>query len=481
VKRVVSRHPTLEQVLAQAEDRRRHAEWHLIDLKAAMSRWRATVEADGGKPEHPPERMVESGNRLARELCEAQHELQKAEGGLASLREIEAEEIEYQRVASTPSRVQDRAPGGPPDRVYRIGDAAGAAYRPAPDEWTREDGRAAAVGRDQPMASHEVVADIVARDPGRRVTETYSGVGQLVRALSTTGSSAIVPTVWGASIIDRARNAAQVVAAGAETIPMDSKTLQLGRLTTDPTTAWLAEGGTRAASDPVFDSVTLTAKTLTCLTVASIEFLQDAVNADQVVEDAIGSAMGLAIDYAALFGGVTAGGEGINQPSPPSPLGILANLLANAASSVLGSAANGTTITATTPWNELLDLWYTPQQYNETPNAILVNAKMAQKYAKSYDTTGPRLGLPPALANVPFLTTNQIPSFTQGTMANIATDIFAGDFRLVLVGQRLDLTIQVLTERYAELGQVGVLATFRGDVQLARPRAMAVYRYIGGS
>ena len=87
-----------------------------------------------------------------------------------------------------------------------------------------------------------------------------------------------MPTIWGASIIDRARNVAQVLAAGAETIPMDSKTLQLGRLTTDPTAAWLAEGGTRAASDPVFDSVVLTAKTLSCLTVASLEFLQDAVN-----------------------------------------------------------------------------------------------------------------------------------------------------------------------------------------------------------
>jgi HK97 family phage major capsid protein len=66
-------------------------------------------------------------------------------------------------------------------------------------------------------------------------------------------------------------------------------------------------------------------------------------------------------------------------------------------------------------------------------------------------------------------------------MTNIATDIVAGDFRQVLIGQRLDITVQVLTERYAELGQVGILSTFRGDVALARPRSMAVYRYIGGT
>ena len=37
--------------------------------------------------------------------------------------------------------------------------------------------------------------------------------------------------------------------------------------------------------------MSLVAKTLTCLTVASLEFLQDAVDADRVVEDAIGQAM----------------------------------------------------------------------------------------------------------------------------------------------------------------------------------------------
>jgi HK97 family phage major capsid protein len=347
--------------------------------------------------------------------------------------------------------------------------------------WHRSnDGVTATVGRTQRLADHEVTRQMIDRDPGRAITENYSGIGQLVRSLSTGGSSAIVPTIWSANIIDRARNAAVVMQAGAEVVPMDSKVLQVGRLTTDPTPAWLAEGGTRTGSDPAFDSVSLTAKTLTALTVASLEFLQDAVDADTVVEEAIGKAMGLAIDYAALWGGVTTGGEGINQPTPPSPQGILANLLANAATSVLGSGTNGTAITAATPWNELLTTFYTPQTYNEVPNAVLMNAKMQQKYSMTYDSLGQPLRKPDALNSVPWLTTNQIPSFTQGTMANIATDIFAGDFRQVLVGTRMDVTVQVLTERYAELGQVGILSTWRGDVALARPRSMCVYRYIGG-
>ncbi|MET9734970.1 phage major capsid protein [Streptomyces sp. NPDC006458] len=66
---------------------------------------------------------------------------------------------------------------------------------------------------------------------------------------------------------------------------------------------------------------------------------------------------------------------------------------------------------------------------------------------------------------------------TPGTGTTMA-DLFAGDFTQPLIGQRLDLTIQTLTERYAENGQVGIVAHWRGDVQLARPRAFAVYRYL---
>jgi HK97 family phage major capsid protein len=77
--------------------------------------------------------------------------------------------------------------------------------------------------------------------------------------------------------------------------------------------------------------------------------------------------------------------------------------------------------------------------------------------------------------------TNQIPSFTSGTMTSRATDLFVGDFRQLLIGQRLSMTVQTLTERYAELGQIGIVAHWRGDVQLARSRALAVYRYLQGA
>jgi HK97 family phage major capsid protein len=66
-------------------------------------------------------------------------------------------------------------------------------------------------------------------------------------------------------------------------------------------------------------------------------------------------------------------------------------------------------------------------------------------------------------------------------MTNRATDLFVGDWNQLFIGQRLGITIQVLTEKYADTGQIGLVAPRRGDVQPARPAVFAVYRTIQGA
>jgi HK97 family phage major capsid protein len=74
-----------------------------------------------------------------------------------------------------------------------------------------------------------------------------------------------------------------------------------------------------------------------------------------------------------------------------------------------------------------------------------------------------------------------VPSYTRGTLTSRATDLFVGDWSQVLVGQRMALDVRVLSERYAENGQVGLLAYWRGDVAVARPNSMCVYRALQGA
>lgn len=310
---------------------------------------------------------------------------------------------------------------------------------------------------------------------------------------NTIDAANLAPQVWASDVIDRARNLAAVMQAGAEIVPMDAKTVQVGRLAADPSAGFRAEGSTITASDPTFDNVTLTATTLSALVIGSLEWFQDVTpggGADQLVSEALAKVLALQIDLVALFGQVTAGAEqtGVGNnllPSgglpSPNPRGILANLLANASSSVLGSATNGTVQTAATFYGEVLDTIYTPRDFNEAPNALIWPSHLARIYAKAADSTNQPMRQPPDVEAIPKFISNQVPSgFTQGT-GTLMSDLFVGDFTQLLIGQRLDLTIQTLTERYAELGQIGLLATWRGDVQLARPRAFSVFRYLKGT
>jgi HK97 family phage major capsid protein len=394
---------------------------------------------------------------------------------LEEAKAIQAEEAELQRQYQTTTPTRAGHPGASEsDQAPFV---------------RRADGRRAALERGQRFADHQVVSEYAAARSRaeQAVIGQHGSLGNQLRSMTTTSGSAVVPTLWAADIIDRARNLSAVFQAGAQLVPMDAKVVQIGRLTTDPTAAFRTEGSTVTASDPVFDNVTLTATTLSALVVGSLEWFMDAPNVDEVVSEAIAKAVATELDLNALMGGVVAGGEvgatGYNRtfPIPPAPRGVLATLLAVAASSVLGSGANGTAQTATSFWREVQQTLFTPQSFNETPNALLWNSKLYQQYIDSYDTTNQPLRMPENIAALRKIVTNQIESFTQGTMTNVATDLFVGDWTQLLIGQRLDFTVQTLVERYAELGQVGIIAHWRGDVQLARPRAFAVYRYLQGA
>lgn len=350
--------------------------------------------------------------------------------------------------------------------------------------WVRStDQRPAAVARGQRFADHEVVSEYAsARNLAEQtVIDAHGSIGNLVRSMTTTSGAAIVPTLWAGEIIDRARNIAAVLQAGAQIIPMDSKTVQIGRLTGDPTSSFRDEGSVITASDPTFDNVTLTAKTMSALVVGSMEWFQDSPNADSVVSEAIAQAIAQQLDLVGLYGSITAGAGAINLPTPPNPRGVLGALNAAASSSVLGAAANGTVQTAGSYWNEVLDAIFTVRDFNETPNAMIWNSKLARQYSKAYDTTGQPLRLPDDVDTLTKFVSNQIPSYTQGTMVGRASDLFVGDWTQLLIGQRLDVTIQTLTERYADTGQIGIVAHWRGDVQTARPRAFSAFRGLQGA
>ncbi len=103
-------------------------------------------------------------------------------------------------------------------------------------------------------------------------------------------------------VIDLARSASVCMKAGAMTLPMSTSELRIARVASDATSHWRPETAAVTSSTMTFEAVNLRAKTLACIVPVSIEMLEDASNAAQVIEAALSASMAQTLDAAALVG-----------------------------------------------------------------------------------------------------------------------------------------------------------------------------------
>lgn len=288
------------------------------------------------------------------------------------------------------------------------------------------------------------------------------------RAMSGASVSAgghLLPTILSSEIIDLARNRTAVLRAGARLFPMSARTVDVARWEGDPQVAWRAENATIPASDGTLGKITLVARPLAGLTVVSRELLEDAAEVDDQLRDAFAATVALTVDRVALYGSGVA----------PEPLGV--KTTAGILTVPAFGGANGST-----PTNHdlLVDAKGTLADNNEAATAAIYSPRTARVFGKLKDTTNQPLALPDYLDGLARFDTNQIPNdLTVGTSAD-CSDVIVGDFRQLYVGVRTQLQLSVLTERFADTGQVGILAWFRGDVAVARPKAFHVTSGVRG-
>jgi HK97 family phage major capsid protein len=283
----------------------------------------------------------------------------------------------------------------------------------------------------------------------------------------------LLPSPLSNEIIDRVRNAAVVVRAGARTIPMESSTLAIARVNADPTVGWHSENGTITASEPAFDRVTFTAQTLASLATMSVELFEDVANIDSVVINTIAKVLAIELDRACLRGSGVA----------PQPKGILNQTNVVIDSTTFG--ANGSTISGTTPTGAVAWDWLSKQNsalwgVNENPNAAIYSARTAGELDLLRASTGAVLPPPGSVADLQRLFTNSIPNnLTVGTSVD-CSEAYVGNFEEALIGLRRDVVVEV--SRFANVGAtslfstlgVGIRAYLRADFQVARPGAFRV-------
>lgn len=260
-----------------------------------------------------------------------------------------------------------------------------------------------------------------------------------------------VPTPLASEFIDRLRAQSVAIRAGARTVPMDSASLAIARLDTDPTVTWRLENSLIDDSDPAFSRLLLEAKAVAGIVKVSRELLSDSVNISEILTNAFAQAMALELDRVALW----------NDGADDGPVGV-------AATSGINEVSMGTNGAALTDYDKLIDAVYEMQVDNAAdPTGMIYHPRTGAAMAKLRNGNGDPLQMPEMIARIPrYPTTSASITQTQGS-SNNASSVLFGDFRHLFIGVRDQMSITVLRERYADYGQVGFLCWMRADVQLA--------------
>lgn len=280
------------------------------------------------------------------------------------------------------------------------------------------------------------------------------------RALAEGTDSAggfISPEVLSVNFIDKVRKAGRVFEAGATTVPLDSDTHSIPRLSGDPTFSWRNENTAFGDTDATFERVTFDPQSGGFIVKTSEELYQDMVaGAGAIIENALIQTAALELDRVALRGTGTT----------PEPRGVL-----NQSGVTLTSmGANG----ATPAYSDVMAAITRLLTDNRQPNAWMHAPRTSQKFAGLTDSTGQPLNPPKPVADLTEYVTSQIPvNLTTGTSTD-TSEIYVGYWPDLLVGIRLGIQLRLLQERYADNGQFAWRVFLRADVQLAHPESFEV-------
>lgn len=288
----------------------------------------------------------------------------------------------------------------------------------------------------------------------------WTGVDPEFKAQSVglgTGGGYLVPELLSSRVIDRARASAAAMAAGAQTVPMDSNELAIGRLSGGATTGWKSENASITAGDLSFERVTLRSRTLTALVKSSVELVEDAPDIGSTIENELSRALGLELDRAVIRGTGAAN----------EPLGIRNQ-------TGIGTTAVGGALTR---YENISDAVRDIRIQNFEPDFLFYAPRTAGFFDKLADTTNQPLRPPASWDQLRKFATTSIPT---NLGAGSDTELVVGRGSEILVGVRTRLTIEASRQAADSSGsafgdlQVWVRAYLRADVALAHPAAFHV-------
>ena len=220
--------------------------------------------------------------------------------------------------------------------------------------------------------------------------------------------------------------------------------------------SWIDENGAYPEDDDTFSQVNIDAHKLGTIIKVSEELLADsAFNLESYFSQEFGRRMGRKEEEAFINGNGSAKPTGILQTAE---IGI--------------TAAKSDAITA----DNLIDLFYSLKGPYRRNAVWVVNDSTVKAIRKLKDSNGQYIWQP-ALKDGDHDTLLGRPILTTSAMPEIGADakpVIFGDLSFYWVGDRQGVTFKRLNERYADVGQVGFLASRRVDGKLVLPEAVKV-------
>lgn len=296
------------------------------------------------------------------------------------------------------------------------------------------------------------------------MSSTPGAVKALSRGTDTAGGYA-VPALTTSGILAALAPVSSLMAAGAGVVPMEqgAKSLTVPAVAALPTASWRNEGAAIAVSEPAFRPVIAVPQSLAVIIKLTRELLADAPGMDAALQTAIAAAFAKEFDRAGLRGSGLA----------PEPRGLRNT---DGVHLVNHGGANGATLADYSP--VLLAYEALLGANAPAPSAIIAAPRTTIKWAGLKDTTNQPLRRPDLLANLPIITTSQIPVDLPAGTSNDTSEVYVGSFANMYFLQRENISIQLLREAYAATGEIGFLVHARVDVVVPYPQAFAVIKGI---
>ena len=285
----------------------------------------------------------------------------------------------------------------------------------------------------------------------------YASVSNVLSEGTDSEGGYLVPDEYENTLV-QALEGENVIRGRSHVITTSSGTHKIPVVASKGEASWIDENGAYPEDDDTFAQVNIDAHKIGTIIKVSEELLNDsAFNLESYFAQEFGRRIGTKEEEAFI------NGNGSSKPT-----GILTS------AEVGVTAASDKAITA----DELIDLFYSLKGVYRRNAVWVLNDTTVKAIRKLKDNNGQYIWQP-ALKDGDHDTLLGRPILTTGAMPEIAADakpVIFGDLSYYWIGDRQGVTFKRLNERYADMGQVGFLASKRVDGKLVLPEAIKVLK-----